>query len=269
MKLDRLTIVRSASSELASQASRVLQSPDALANARVLKSEGKAWVRLIEVAGEKIVVKCRPLHTIRRRVQSLLGMGHAHRQWRGAALLKQSNILTAEPVLIARARINSLPCELLVLEYIPGPTLLELLNDIARARGPSVRQQHAIAQAVGASVFTLYKSKLHNRDHKPSNLVVVDKESLSPRIAVIDCVGVSRSRNHPCGMLADLVIEPLGCACPPRLPLMLRAVRECLLPEQRAPRLGFDKSVFYMTTRIIEKHPDPRPKTDPLSTPPS
>lgn len=277
MKLEKVSIVRLAPTDRAARVAEALQSPGVLDAAKVLKAEGKAWVRLVEVSGEKFVVKCRPLHTLHRRLQSLYTLGHAHRQWRNALRLKRAKIATAEPLLIARATINTLRCELLALAYIPGPTLLEVLNDIRNGRGPGVKKQHEIAHAVGAAIPALLNAKLCNRDHKPSNLIVSRPSDKTIEIALIDCVGIEGygflGVDHGEGedMLVSLMIEPIGCDCPPRRSLWMRALRaaEAGATATKAERHANLRHIINDVRALIAAHPDPRPKTNPLSTSPS
>ena len=277
MKLESVSIVRLAPGDRAARVVDALKQSNGLDTVRVLKAEGKAWVRLVEVAGERVVVKCRPLHTLHRRLQSLYTLGHAHRQWRNAYRLKRARITTAEPIVIARATIDAVRCELLALAYIEGPTLLEVLNDIKHRRGPSVHKQHEIARAVGSSVAAMLKANLCNRDHKPSNLIVSQRPDAALDIAVIDCVGIERysvlgvDHGEGVDMLASLMIEPIGCDCPPRCALWMRALRaaEAGASKTKVDRHANLRAIIQDVQWGINQHPDPRPKTNPLSTPPS
>ncbi len=258
--------------------SRALADPAWLGSSRVLKDEpGSSWVRRATLNGREVVVKCRCLHTLSRRIKAALGFGHGDKHWRGAALLASKKILTAKPVVLFRARLDDRPVEVLVLEHLAGPTLLRVMDDAARGRGPSVRAQHAIADAAGATIPALLNARLWNRDHKPSNLIVLDAESASPRIAIIDCVGIRRygwmgvDEFQGEEMAAALVIEPTGCGCPPRRALWMRAVRAVLdratIELPRNERHGALRGVFEEVSGMIDAHGDPRPKDDPLAAP--
>lgn len=277
-RLDGLRIVRVAPEPHASTIAHAMQSSaDILSTSTPLKHEGVAWVRVVRIAGLDVVLKCRPLHTLRRRVQSRLAMGHAHRQWRGAARLTSAGLITAAPLLIARASVDGTPVELLALKHVPGRTLLEVLAAIVGSSPPSVRQQHAIAEAVGVMIRSMIAAKLSNRDSKPSNLIVVDQadapaNDTGVRIAVIDCVAIERrgwldNGDELPAMLASLLLEPIGCNCPPRRTLWWRAIRAVVgapYPSTPAQRLAMREHIE-LVEAIIAAHGNATPKIDPLS----
>lgn len=244
----------------------------------VLKDEpGSSWVRRATINGRDVVVKCRWLNTLSRWLKGALGYGHGDKHWRGAAALASKKVPTATPVVLARARLDGRPAELLVLEHLPGPTLLRVLDDIARGRGPSVRVQHSIAAAAGATIPALLNAGLWNRDHKPSNLIVLDAGTASPRIAVIDCVGIGRYGRMGLdgmegeSMAASLMIEPTGCGCRPRRALWMRAFGAMFDPgtlaASRVKRHSDFRAVLDEVRSLIDAHRDPRPKHDPLAPP--
>lgn len=254
---------------------RALADPSWLASSQLLKDEpGSSWVRRATINGRDVVVKCRYLNTLPRRLKSALGYGHGDKHWRGAARLAMKRIPTATPIVLARGIGEAQPCELIILNYLSGPTLLQVLDDIARGRGPSVRTQHAIAAAAGATIPTLLSARLWNRDHKPSNLIVLDADSASPRIALIDDVGLRRygwmgiDGLEGEEMLASLGIEPLGCACFPRRALWMRAVHGWIMPDDRPLAPVDRRAVVHEIVRdasdLIAAHGNPRPKTNPL-----
>lgn len=224
----------------------------------VLKQEDGAWVRRATLLGRDVVVKCRPLSSSGRRMKAALGLGHADRHWRGADALRRIGVLTGAPLASALARVDGSPCELLVLEYLPGRSLIEVLAAISRGEGPPVRAQHAIARAVGRQVRVLASAGWTNRDHKPSNLIVAEGETGS--IAVIDCVGLRRTREAGLPLLAALCIEPLGCNVLPRRTLLMRALRAWRDDEQSSAH-----DAWRAVARLVERHGDPRPRVNPLS----
>lgn len=270
MSLERVALVRVGRGALAGNAARLVREPGWLDGAPVLKQQGAAWVRRARVGDVEIVVKCRPIASVRRRVQSLLGLGHAHRQWRGAQRLEAAGVRTGRPVFIARARLAGVPVELLALEFVPGETVLEVLDRVRRGVGPQVRVQHAIAHAAGELVTRMVRAGLFNRDHKASNIVACRGRSVEA--AVIDCVGVractgaERTRAAR-AMLAAMMIEAIGCGCTPRRALWMRAI---VAAEQgagatRAERCANIRAVVADVAAIIAAHGDPTPRVNPLS----
>lgn len=276
--------LRTAPGESAEQWLSALADPAWLGAAKILKEDDGSWVRRATILGRDVVVKCRALNTLSRRLKSTLGMGHGDKHWRGAELLRRAKVRTADTLLLAHASVDSVRCEVLVLEYLPGRTLLECLSDAASGAMP-VRSQHAIARAVGEQVSSM--GWVFNRDNKPSNLIVMTTRDRLPEIAVIDCVGVNtRQVPQTARMFASLVIEPLGCNIPPRRSLMSRAVRSCVesldahhdpsddeddLPE---PPMTPRERVRFLTrlhwrkaATIITAHGDPTPKINPLRPP--
>lgn len=258
--------------------SRALADPAWLVASQLLKDEpGSSWVRRATINGRDVVVKCRILNSCSRRLKAALGFGHGDKHWRGAALLASKRILTAKPVVLFRTRLDERPVELLVLEYLAGPTLLEVLDSVARGRGPSVREQHAIAAAAGATIPALLGTGLWNRDHKPSNLIVVGAGTGSPGIAIIDCVGIGRYGRFGLDgdegetMAASLVIEPTGCGCPPRRVLWMRALRATIDCSKTGPsrmqRHEHLRDAIGAVAAHVKAHGDPRPGIDPLAPP--
>ena len=265
-------VLRTAPGQSVELWSAALADPAWLAAARTLKQDGGSWVRRATLLGRDVVVKCRSLNTFSRRLKGTLGIGHGHKHWRGASLLQSRGILTAAPLVLCRAAVDGVPCEILLLEFIDGPTLLECLQSSRDGR-LAVREQHAIARAVGLQVAQ-FSQGLQNRDHKPSNLIVRRTASGSPEIAVIDCVGVYHSMlwrgfSPP---LASLMIEPTGCGVPPRRALRMRVLTTLAdsldgpTRTSRAERRKFIRIVWLLTDKRIAAHGDPTPKVNPLRT---
>lgn len=233
-------------------------------------------------APRAVVIKCRPLLSLSRRLKARLGLGHADRQWNGAAELLRIGVPTGVPLLSAWAKVNSVECELLVLEHVPGTPLLHALDAIARGESDlRIPQQRAIAQGAGQLIVDLLKGGVWNRDHKPSNVIVLDasawKSPTVARLAVIDCVGI-RPCTHPvfsprrstlARMLASQIIEPIGCRCLPRRALWFKALRLVALAEIELDRPRLDlrarmRQLAQEVRRIVHDHGDPRPMSDPL-----
>lgn len=251
----------------------------------VLKSDDGGWVRRAQIgqgdSARRVVVKCRALGGWWRRLRASLSLSGFDREWRGAAMLLARGIAAGRPVVLgeAMARIDGMGapvrCEVLVLEWIEGPTLLEVMRDVA-AGGPAVRAQHRLAARTGRLVAAIGAAGLHNRDLKPSNVVVRGGMG-EGELVVIDCAGVRGWTLAPAVayMLASLVIEPMGCGVRPRRALLMRGVRtvtEWLVSdegtasdaEQRAARRHVRGVVWREVRAVVERHGDPRPRTDPL-----
>lgn len=214
------------------------------------------------------VLKSQPLTSRRRRLEFLLGFSRAHRHWRGSLRLAALGLPTARCLALARTP----DAAVLAMDALPGRSVLEHLS----RRDLPVRDEHAVARALGALARTLVDAGRFNRDAKPSNLIVLppDPPADGPAapgrpgrsVATIDCVAIRRcprrSGRHLARTLASMIIEPIGCACPPRRALRLRAVRSALgdHPDRRAVR-----ELWRAVERLVAEHPDPRPRVSPLS----
>lgn len=248
---------------------RALEGGEWVDGAVVMKEDGGSWVRRARVMGREVVVKCRELGSWWKRVKFGVGMGHGHQQWRGAERLMKAGIATGRPLVVARAVVDGRVCEVMVLEFVAGKTLLELLDEVARGVGPGVREQHAVAREVGKQVGVLDRNRLCNRDHKPSNLVVMVGSGGMPEIAIIDCVGVRpwSHGNKSQATLSALAIEPIGCGVQPRRGLIARALDSYVEKEGccgSGPRQDTVRFVWSDLARIVRAHGDPRPRVDPL-----
>ena len=241
--------------------------------ARVLKEDRGSWVRRANLLGRDVVVKCRELNTIGRRFKHAIGMGHGAKHWRGAAKLMRAEIPTGRPLVLMRSEVDGCATDLLVIEFVPGETLLSVLDAIAHGCGPGVREQHAIAKAVAGSVVALRKARLHNRDHKPSNIIVTHAEDGRVGVSVIDTVGLES--DFPVGdgfeveeMLTALMVEPLGCGCSPRRSLWMRALSTMPLSRPNVDRARKHRDLreaAKSVAMLIKAHGDPRPRVNPLA----
>ncbi|HEX8877683.1 MAG TPA: hypothetical protein VF777_13115 [Phycisphaerales bacterium] len=263
--------------------------PDA---STVLKAEGNSFVARAELEGVALVIKSRQLGTIRERAKSLLRASRGFRQWRGARRLQRAGIPVARPIALltqhgvapaeAAADARSLPLvhtwprEWLLLEEAPGKTLLHHLAD----RDLSVRDEHALARAVGVQVGAMLRANVCNRDHKPSNLIVTFDEGV-PIVTLIDTVGIRRRGNpgEMARMLATLLIEPIGVGVPPRSAVAYRVLRDACaawlehtlarpLGAAKGDRKALRSMVRSMARRVdqyIRTHGDPTPKVNPLA----
>ena len=239
------------------------------ASATLIKGTGdgsgvEVW--FAEFGDRHVVVKLWPLRSLKRRVQALFRATPGCRHWKGAAWLLEHELPTAEPLALLRSA-GTPRHEALVMQRLPGRTLLEWMADDS----VSVRLQHTLARITGGSVARLL-SVGFNRDHKPSNLIVIESEQKPIDIAIIDCVAI---RPGPVLLedvqseLAMLVIEALGCGVIPRQALRMRALKAYL--QLRADMSGAPSNsrgslqkLWHGISETVEAHGDPRPKIDPL-----
>jgi hypothetical protein len=278
MRIERVRIRRLAVGESAEVWGSALTNPAWLEGAGILKSEGGDWVRAATLADRPVVVKARRLRGAGQRLRARLGLGRGDRHWAGAALLRKEGVATAQPLGLGTARVDGRPYEVLVLERLEGPTLLQVMRDIRDGRVP-IRDQLALAAAVARQIADL--GWLFNRDHKPSNIIVTRLGEGGTELAIIDCVGVrSRRLLGSARMWASLVLEPLGCGVLPRRALLMRALAEHRrimaayydpnddLAEDDGkidpPSPEWDKRVWREVAALVAAHGDPRPKVNPL-----
>ena len=242
------------------------------AGVQVLKAEGGN--RVLALPGEKgsagLVVKRWELRTLGARVKSTLKRSRAWRHWKGADRLTKAGVRTAACYAIARSTANDgTALEWLVMDRVPGKTLLRHM-----AEGDlTVRQEHGLARAAGALVRSLSSKGYHNRDGKPSNLIVSWPAADQPTITVIDCVAIRQQSSfggEHLRALANLYIEPLGCKCAPRRTLIARALRAFGEPTSQLVGRGgtwpaVRRELWSGISGVIKAHGDPVPKVDPLS----
>jgi tRNA A-37 threonylcarbamoyl transferase component Bud32 len=282
-RIEQVRIVRAHRGEDAARWGAALADASWIESSLLLKQDGACWVRRAQVMGREVVMKCRGIDGVWARVKCALGRGKGDRHWRGTALLSGKGVKTARVFALARARVDGRDCELLAMEWLEGVTLLRMMADVQAGKGPGVRAEHAIARAVGEQLARM--QEVFNRDHKPSNLIVMDGAGGSPRIAIIDCEGVRRSAIPGAArMFASLVIEPTGCGVRPRRALMMRAVRAYLslttaldTPDSPRPRsrtlaalpAGQYRQLRRMlwgdAARVVAHHGDPTPRVNPLA----
>lgn len=286
-RFEQVRIVRAHRGEDAAMWAAAIGDASWIKSSSLLKQDGATWVRRASMMGRDAVVKCREIDGVWSRVKCALGRGKGDRHWRGAAMLAGKGVKTARVFVLARAEVDGRACELLVMEWVEGVTLLRVMANVhsAAAGAPGVRAQHAIARAVGEQIAQM--EELLNRDHKPSNVIVERWTASAAQVAVIDCEGVRRATIPGAArMFASLVIEPTGCGVRPRRALMMRAVRAFIdlelgisTPDApvHSPRTIADvphseyrrmrRMVWDDAARAVAHHGDPRPKVNPLANP--
>lgn len=286
---DRVRIVRSAlgAAEARAVAAQVA-SEEWAARARVLKQAGSGVVLAGEVTiggcGVPVVVKRAGLRGARDGVARVLGRSRLMRQWRGADRLERAGIACGACLVLALRRSEAGELhEVLVMEEVVGETLLAwVVRDWRRRAGGEaalpgsrvvdVGVYRALLSRVGGVTarMTLAAPPVFNRDHKPSNIMVVAGEDGSPRPVMIDTVGVRRWRGDVnAKMLAKLYIEALGVGCPPRAVDCWRVLRgyygrvledwDAAAPHVRRVTL---KRAWRALSRMVVEHGDPRPKDE-------
>ncbi len=221
--------------------------------ARVLKIDDRTGVWRVSRGGRELVLKMWEYSGVGGRLKLLLRASRGWRHWRGARWLAEHGIGTARPLALMTEHGSGGPREWLVMEFLPGKTVLEHLHE----GDLRPRQEHALAAAIAGQVSDMVARGRFNRDHKPSNLIVTGWDGDEPRIAIIDCVAIRRCGRFDFGamrrMLASLYIEPLGVGCPPRRALCGRALA-AISALRWWPMLGAQ----------VLAHGDPRPRIDPV-----
>lgn len=239
--------------------------------ASAIKQEGETSVWRARLLGRDVIVKQRAGPAT---MKELCGLDRESRQWRGAQWLQAHGIPTARCLVLATTPPRP-RCRWLVLEAIDGTTLLQLLAQNKLAP----RQQHTLARALARQLAALTLAGRYNRDHKPSNLIVQNPGSPEPTIAIIDTVAIRKlrpwRRADLYAMFVSLVLEPMGCGCPPRRSLMMRVLVEHqrellrripnLLPQDDAVRRAARHQDWMRIAGLIDAHGDPTPKVNPLA----
>ncbi len=244
---------------------------------RTLKEDGTTLVLRARVLSRDVVVKRWDLVTLLSRLKSLAGISRAFRQWHGAQWLSALDIPTARCLALITESRDGRVRQFLVMEALNGPSLLDCLASPLL----SPRQEHRLARAIARQLVTLTLAGRYNRDHKPSNLIVLRADTPDPVPAIIDTVAINKlrpwRRADLYAMFASLVIEPIGCGRPPRRSLMMRVLVEHqrellrripgLLPDGSAARRAARHLDWMRIAGLIDAHGDPTPRINPLSNP--
>jgi hypothetical protein len=199
-----------------------------------------------------------------------LGATRFHRQWAGAETLHEAGVLTGRPkaLLVGGRGADRRVC--LVLDALPGRTVLEHLADPDRP----VSLERALCASVALQLARMRNAGVRNRDHKPSNLIAVPIEGGPGLVCgVIDTMGIQKGRVGDAAlrwMLASLMIEPIGVGATPRVALrmrMLRALHDTLRPNKRRKRArwgAWRNETWKGVDALVVAHDEPTPTDDPL-----
>ncbi|MBL8747376.1 MAG: hypothetical protein JNK58_13605 [Phycisphaerae bacterium] len=201
----------------------------------------------------------RPLDSLRRR----LGITRLTRQWKGAAFLDRHGFAVAPPLALWHGR-DALgrPIQSLAMARLPGQTVLQHLAD----RDLPPEDESAAARIIGEDIARLALLGYVNRDHKPSNLLLLRNAvaGAAPRIAILDTVGLRR-----CGkwsalvrMLFELVVEPTGCRVEIPLRLSLTTLHAVVRAAELRPTDG--ARLRRAVRDRLAAHGDPTPRINPL-----
>lgn len=234
-------------------------------------ARGSVWLTSLAIGGRthRAVLKVEAMRSLRQRVQSILGRSKLHRQWRGAARLARAGVPAAAPLAMLRGASGRRACEVLVLDAIPGDTLLALL-----VRGPVPDERAGpLAGIIAGHLGRMARAGLANRDPKPSNIIVGSGEGGRPAATFVDTEGVQRRRTAldelAARFLASLELEVVGVgADPPRTfaGLIARAVGAAGTADP-ARAESRSREITDRARQIVAGHADPTPKHDPLRRP--
>ena len=245
------------------------------------------WRATLRLGGRTrdVVLKVEPMRSLRKRLQGWLGWTKPFRQWNGAEVVEKAGFRAARPLAILRGRTELGDiADVLVLEALPGRSLLELIAWDGPGEQHTVRERHALASAVGVWTGDLIRADVGNDDHKPSNIIVLPDGGF----ALVDTVAVNLCREPEYDdrtrdlvlndegpsssglnqddldtaalMLCALWLEPAGIGHPISRATSMRAV----LGLSRGSR-PFAREAWRTVARYIGDHGDPTPKDDPLA----
>jgi len=263
----------------------------------LLKEDGRVRVLAASLRGQEVVLKFYRYRGLVSRVRARLGVAPGDRHWAGAALLAAEGIPCAPMLALLNRRDGSEHEDCLVMGRLRGSSLLHSLDQARRSELP-IRQQHDLARAVGLQVGCILAAGLHNRDHKPSNLVVcfnqTDPEAM-PTVAVADCQGVHRLNRdrsrHAIRTQASLALEAIGAGVLPRRSIIAMTLRATMaaytarrfsamqvedalkMPRSEERRIlaslpdGMALRAWPRIAQRIRVHGDPTPRVDPLARP--
>lgn len=222
------------------------------------------------VLSRDVVLKTIPLRGIKGLTQRFTRSTRAHRQWAGCDWLRTAGLQAPRCVALIAGKRNGVHVECLVMDYIPGHTLLWHIARGAINDDPESHASRAVAYAVGRDIARLVKAGRFNRDHKPSNLVVAQAGPPTAQIAIVDAVAIRPLPSKDTGdaiarMLASLMIEPRGIGHPVPPAFMRRVVSA--IAHETVDASGVEtwtEGMLTRATRLADAHVHAAPKDDPL-----
>lgn len=220
-----------------------------------------------------VVLKVEPLDSLKKKLQALVRRTKAFRQWRGA---KELDAIKSLRVAMPAAVLRTSDFETLVLEHIPGPTLL----DLAAGDPLPIAVERELAAEFSGELGRLTMLGKGGADLKGSNIVVTGLDGTPgarPRIALLDTLDVRRV--HRVNMLFPMVAELVGTGHLPRRATLMRFthafIREFANREPAAPSEGQPghaewtraerRALWRDIGGALRAHGDPTPKHDPLA----
>ncbi len=217
------------------------------------RSDGAVW--RVRLEGRSLIVKGWALTPL-RRVESFFRRSPAFRQAQGIRRLARATIDTS--CMLGIVRLSNPAFEYLVLDFIPGTSVLELLA--SGSLGPD--RERALAHAVGRLIAQTLDAGVGLRDPKPSNLICRDEpnDPDHPALAVIDCAEAG-SKNDACWQARALLAECLGMGICPRRTVMLCCLRH--IEPDRTRR----HALWRRVERSLAGATDLTPRNDPLQQP--
>jgi tRNA A-37 threonylcarbamoyl transferase component Bud32 len=226
--------------------------------AETLKRSGASAVLAGRASCGEVVVKCQRLPGRVGEARSRLMASRLARQWRGAERLRGAGIATAGTLMLWRGRdAGGALVECLAMERLKGRSLLHWAADAGAGRA----ERAALARGVGELTGRLVSGGLFNRDHKPSNVVVLRVEP-SVRLALVDTVGIRKAtRGGTARMLANLLYEVIGTGT--TLDARERALVWRGVAASGPGWLGY-RAVRREVEALLASHGGMRPEDDPL-----
>ncbi len=226
--------------------------------------------------GTKLVRKVRCVRGVFDRFKCAIGRGRLARQWDGAVWLREHGFATGVPRALGMGTTEAGRVEVMVLEYVEGETLIDLLADAA-GRSGAVEKVAEIAAALAGTIAAMVRAGRFNRDFKPSNLVVTDVDG-QVGVAQIDTAAIRgcearRLDSAPVHMLTCLMLEPTGCGCPPTARQQVRVVRDLIRAwnadsdddeelSREVEKSGI-RLLMEAVAKRVRRHGESRPKDDP------
>jgi len=253
-----------AEGEAASAWARALGSWD---GGRAIKRDKKREVYRGALLGSQVAVKLQRFDGVWRSLRLVTGVGpfDEERERAGGQLLEVAGIAVAPMLACARAKMDGARVSVAVNEWLDGETLLE------RMASATDRESRRLASiAAGRVVGTMLKAGLVNRDHKPSNQIVISPENAGEvRLALIDLGGVRPEPYLERGaerMLSAMVLEPTGVGHPPTARDVAWCLRGLCGAVGRDGQTGraLRKELVRRVRAIVEAHGDPAPRVNPL-----